>query len=159
MAQMKKLTLLAVLLISTPTLHAISSRVGSAEDLGIGFALGQPTGPTAKYWLSSTTAIDASMGYHFNSNFDLQANYLWHSFSSFNVDRGRMPLYAGLGARVNLGNTSHLGMRMPIGLSYLFASDPVELFAEVAPVIRLITKLGFDMDGRVGIRVYLNYLK
>jgi len=156
---MNKLTLLFALWLIPPAAHAVSSRVGSAQDLGIGMGLGQPLGPTAKYWLSSTEAIDASVGYHFNRNFDFQANYLWHSFSSFSVDRGRMPLYAGLGARVNLGDTSHLGMRVPFGVSYLFASDPLELFAEVAPVVRLITKLGFDMDGRVGIRLYINYLK
>src|SRR5947209_8518661 len=82
---------------------AITSRVGSAQDLGVGIQLGQPMGVTGKYWLNSTSALDAFMGYHFNHNFDMHADYLWHTYSSFNVDNGRMPFYFGLGGRVNFG--------------------------------------------------------
>src|SRR5689334_20375013 len=83
---------------------AMTSRVGSAEDVGVGIQLGQPMGVTGKYWMSSTTAVDAAAGYHFNSNFDMHADYLWHSFSSFEVQNGRLPFYFGMGGRVNLGN-------------------------------------------------------
>jgi hypothetical protein len=139
--------------------EAVTSRVGSAQDLGIGFGLGQPLGVTGKYWLSSTAAVDAFAGYHFNSNFDLHADYLVHSFSSFNVQSGRLPFYAGLGARINLGDDSHLGMRFPLGASYLFPSDPMEFFVEIAPVLKLITHVGADVDGIIGLRIYINYLK
>jgi hypothetical protein len=99
------------------------------------------------------------MGYHFNSNFDFHADYLWHTFSSFNVSSGRLPFYLGLGGRVLLGDDSQLGVRFPLGASYLFASDPLELFAEVAPIMKLTSGVGFDMDGLIGIRLYINYLK
>jgi hypothetical protein len=138
---------------------AITSRVGSAEDLGVGVALGQPIGVTGKYWLSSTTAVDAVAGYHFNSNFDMHADYLWHSFSSFDVQNGRLPFYFGLGGRVNLGNDSDFGFRLPIGVSFLPSSQPYEFFAEVAPVVVVAPGIGIDIDGLVGVRVYLNYLK
>jgi len=150
--------ILLLLLISAPA-HAITSRVGSEQDLGFGVAMGQPFGVTAKYWLSSTTAVDGFMGYHFNSNFDVHADYLWHTYSSFDVSRGRMPFYAGVGPRINLGNDSHLGARFPIGVSFLFPTDPLEAFVEIAPVLKLITSIGFDMDGQVGIRLYINYLR
>src|SRR5688572_10937967 len=123
------------LLFTGQTTQAVTSRVGSAQDLGWGVALGQPMGLTAKYWLDSTAAVDAFMGYHFNSNFDMHADYLWHSFSSFSVQIGRMPFYLGLGGRVNLGNDSNFGVRLPLGLSYLLPADPIELYAEVAPVV------------------------
>lgn len=139
--------------------HAVTSRVGAAQDLGVGAAFGQPTGVTSKYWLSSTTAVDAFMGYHFNHNFDVHADYLWHTFSSFDVAQGRLPFYGGLGARVNLGDSSHLGVRIPVGVSYLFASDPIELFAEIGPVIKVLSHLGTDVDGQMGIRIYINYLR
>ncbi len=138
--------------------HAITSRVGAAQDMGIGFALGQPMGATAKYWLSSTDAVDAFAGYHFSKNFDFHVDYLWHSFSSFNVN-GRLPFFLGLGGRVNLGNDSNFGMRIPLGLSYLFPNDPVEGYAEVAPVVRLLKNVGIDIDGQVGVRFYINYFK
>jgi hypothetical protein len=138
---------------------ADSSRVGAAEDLGIGIQLGQPMGVTGKYWLSSTTAVDAAAGYHFNSNFDIHADFLWHSFSSFNVSDGRMPFYLGLGGRVFGGNDSQFGIRLPLGVSYLFPSQPLEAFAEIAPVVKIAPGIGADIDGAVGLRLYLNYLK
>ena len=139
--------------------QAVTSRAGSSQDLGWGLELGQPMGVTGKYWLSSTSAVDGFMGYHFNGNFDIHADYLWHSFSSFEVESGRLPFYFGVGGRINAGNDTHFGARLPIGASYLFPSDPMELYAEVAPVIRLLKNIGIDIDGSVGIRVYVNYLK
>ena len=138
---------------------AVTSRVGSAQDLGLGIQLGQPMGVTGKYWLNSTTAVDGFMGYHFNHNFDMHADYLWHSFSSFDVQSGRMPFYLGAGGRVNLGNDSNFGLRLPLGVTYLLPNDPVEVYAEVAPVVRLLKNIGIDIDGAVGVRVYINYLK
>jgi len=152
-------TALVTASIAPSAAQAITSRVGAAQDLGVGVELGQPMGFTGKYWLSSTTAVDAFMGYHYNHNFDAHADYLWHSFSSFDVSRGRLPFYLGLGGRINLGDDSHFGMRLPIGVSYLFPTQPLEAFVEIAPVVKLITDIGLDVDGSVGLRVYLNYLK
>lgn len=139
--------------------QAITSQVGAADDLGVGVAMGQPFGVTAKYWQSQTTAVDAFAGYHFNSNFDVHADYLWHSYSSFNVSNGRLPFYAGVGTRVMLGDSSQLGVRFPFGASYLFASNPLETFIELAPVVKLTGGLGADLDGVVGVRLYVNYLR
>lgn len=156
---MKKELLIALFVIlgSVFPTHAVTSRVGAAQDLGVGLALGQPMGATAKYWLSSTVAVDGFMGYHFNSNFDTHVDYLWHTFSSFDVTDGRMPFYVGAGGRINLGNDSNLGLRLPLGISYLSPNAPYEFFAELAPVIRLVKGLGTDIDGLVGIRIYINY--
>ncbi len=158
----KKISLLLVALGGLgicPELSGVTSRVGSAEDLGMGMEFGQPIGVTAKYWLNSTLAIDAAMGYHFNGNFDLHTDALWHSFSSFHLSSGRLPFYAGLGGRVLLGNDSQLGARLPLGLSYLPSTKPIELFLEIAPVLELVPSVEMDVDGLVGFRVYINYLK
>ena len=82
-----------------------------------------------------------------------------HSFSSFDVSSGRLPFYLGVGGRVLLGDSSQLGVRLPLGASYLFPNDPIETFAELAPVVRIIKGIGLDMDGVLGVRVYINYLK
>lgn len=152
-------TLLALFIGMAPSAQAVTSRAGNAQDFGVGFAMGQPMGVTGKYWLSSTTAVDGFAGYHFNSNFDVHADYLLHTFSSFDVTNGRLPFYAGLGARINLGNSSDLGMRIPFGVSYLMPTNPVEAYVEMAPVVKLAAHFGFDIDGQIGVRVYLNYLK
>ncbi len=150
--------LLSILIVGTDV-YAATSRVGTAQDIGIGTMLGQPMGVTAKYWTSSSVAVDAAMGYHFNHNFDMHADMLWHTFSSFDISNGRLPFYVGLGARTLLGDDNQLGARLPFGASYLPSSDPIELFVELAPVVELVPDIGLDIDGIVGIRVYLNYLK
>ncbi|OGR89430.1 MAG: hypothetical protein A2992_03405 [Elusimicrobia bacterium RIFCSPLOWO2_01_FULL_59_12] len=139
--------------------RAVSSQVGAAEDLGVGIALGQPIGVTAKYWLSSSLAVDGAAGYHWNSNFDMHADYLWHSFSSFHLSSGRLPFYLGLGGRVLLGDDSQFGARFPLGASFLLPHDPIEFFAELAPVVKLTSGLGLDIDGLLGVRLYINYMK
>ena len=152
--------LVAVLFLTlTAPGQAITSRVGNADDLGIGVGLGQPMGVTGKYWLSTSTAVDGMMGYHFNHNFDAHADFLWHSFSSFNVASGRLPFYLGAGGRILGGNDSQLGLRLPLGVSYLFNTQPLEAFAEIAPVIKLAPGIGADVDGVMGLRIYINYLK
>src|SRR5882762_173043 len=81
MKMLKKIIVFALFLGLTVPVHAITSRVGNTDDLGVGVALGQPMGVTGKYWLTSSSALDGMMGYHFNHNFDAHADYLWHSFS------------------------------------------------------------------------------
>ena len=150
---------LCLLFAWTARAGATTSRVGSAQDLGLGIQLGQPMGATGKYWLSSTLAVDGFMGYHFNSNFDTHADLLWHSFSSFNVSSGRLPFYIGAGGRILGGDDTQFGVRLPIGVSYLAPSQPLELYAEIAPVVKIAPDIGIDIDGAVGIRVYINYVK
>ena len=58
-----------------------------------------------------------------------------------------------------LGNDSNFGMRLPIGISFLTSNEPLEFYAEVAPVVQLLTSIGIDIDGAVGVRIYFNYLK
>ena len=150
---------LAFLAAAGTSARAVMSRVGSAQDLGLGAQLGQPMGVTGKYWLSSTVAVDGFMGYHFNHNFDVHGDILWHTFSSFNVSSGRLPFYVGAGSRILLGDNSQLGLRLPVGVSYLFPSAPLEFYAEIAPVIQVAASIGADIDGALGLRLYVNYLK
>jgi hypothetical protein len=138
---------------------AVSSRVGAARDLGVGLAVGQPLGVTGKYWLSNAVAVDGFAGYHLNHNFDTHIDYLWHFFPNFNMPSGSLPLYAGVGGRVLLGDDSQFGVRVPLGVSYLFPTQPIECFAELAPVIQVIKEVGLDLDGQVGVRFYVNYFK
>jgi hypothetical protein len=156
---MKSKFLLIGSILLASTAQALTSRVGAAQDLGFGTQFGQPMGLTAKYWLNTTLAVDGFMGYHWNHNFDAHGDLLWHSFSSFDVSNGRLPFYVGAGGRILLGNDSQLGLRLPIGVSYLPSSEPLELYAEIAPVIQLVTSIGADIDGALGIRIYINYLK
>lgn len=127
--------------------------LNASGSLGLGMELGQPIGATGKLWLSNISAVDAGLGYHFNHNFDVHADFLVHSFALGHIGDGDLPLYAGLGARVLVGDDTQFGLRIPLGAAYFLRPNRVELFAEIAPVIDL-SNIGGDVDGLVGIRIY-----
>ncbi len=70
---------------------------------GLGLILGQPTGVSAKYWMSSTTAFDFALGsgiFGDDDGFHFHVDYLWHSFDVIKSTE-RFPIYYGVGGSVN----------------------------------------------------------
>ena len=47
--------------------------------LGAGLILGDPIGPTLKYWFNPNTAIDVGLG--FEKDFTVYSDYLWHGWT------------------------------------------------------------------------------
>ena len=104
--------------------------------LGVGLMMGEPTGPVVKYFLNQNQAIDGCIGWSFagNNNLHMHADYLWHNYDLFrNIGDDRMPLYYGIGGRVKFGGDTRLGVRAPLGISYLLEHVPVDVFAEAGP--------------------------
>ena len=93
------------------------------DDLGeLAWRWASPWRFTAKYWLTPCRlAVDGTMGYHFNSNFDFHGDYLWHSFSSFNISSGRLPFYVGLGGHAYLGDSVAVRPAFPVGAPRTFS--------------------------------------
>jgi len=120
---------------------------------GAGFELGQPIGVSGKLWLSSLSAVDAGIGYHYNHNMDLHSDFLIHSYALGDLGGHPLPVYLGLGGRILAGDDTQFGLRIPFGMAYLLSPNHIELFAEIAPVIDL-SSIGADVDGLVGIRFY-----
>jgi hypothetical protein len=139
--------------------YAESSKVGNPRDIGIGLAVGQPTGVSGKYWLDTHVAVDGFLGYHFSDEFDMHADLLYHAFSLLPITQGRLPIYFGVGGRALLGDSDQFGFRFPVGVSYLFPDNPLEGFVELAPVMKVTSGIAAYMDFMVGARVYINYLK
>ena len=135
-----------------------------AGRFGAGIILGEPTGISLKYWLNDTLAIDGALGASFNdndhgdndSNFYLHADVLWHNFDLLKVSQGRLAPYLGAGAllrfRENDGN--QFGIRVPVGMSYLFQNAPVDVFAEIAPAIDMAPHVRGEVTGGVGLRFW-----
>ena len=133
--------------------------------LGLGVILGEPTGFSGKYWLDANRdrAIDFGLAWSLSDDvgFHIHGDYLLHNYSllrdAFHVTKGKMPLYYGLGARFQLGEGHHddeTGLRIPVGMSYLFADVPVDVFAELAPVVNFIPDTELDLEGGIGARFY-----
>jgi len=47
-----------------------------------------------------------------------------------------------------------LGIRVPFGLAYQFEGSPVDIFAELVPVLSLLPDLGFYFGGGIGVRYF-----
>lgn len=140
-------TAIAVVLISGMT---------QAHEFGMGAIMGDPTGLNAKVWTGYSTAVDFAAAWSIDSrnSFNFHMDYLFHDYGVFNVTKGKLPLYYGIGGRFRDAADSHVGVRFPIGVNYLFARSPLDVFFEVAPVMDLTPKTDFDLDAGIGMRFY-----
>ncbi len=151
---MKRLSvLLFLILLSVPCVAASRTKAG---DVGIGVTLGEPTGPTLKYWRSRTQAFDVGIG--FSSDMILYGDYLWHGWDVFPKPTvGSFAGYLGLGGRYR--NRHHeddeLGIRTVAGMSYYAAQTPVEVFLEIVPVFQISPHTDTDIDAVIGLRYYV----
>jgi hypothetical protein len=126
--------------------------------LGLGVIIGEPTGFTAKYWLSNPTAVDLTAAWSFEDPgyFALNSDFLYHNFDLFKVDHGELPVYIGVGGRVEFpehGDT-RVGVRIPVGIAYEFHGAPIEIFGELAPIVDFVPDTHARLNGGIGIRFY-----
>ena len=109
---------------------------------GVGLILGEPTGVSLKYFFNDTVAIDGAVGwaFHHETDFYLHSDVLWHKFDLFSVPEGQLPFYVGVGGRVKFRDNEddRIGVRVPFGVSYIFEDLPLDIFAEVAPVVDFV---------------------
>jgi hypothetical protein len=133
----------------------------SGQQFGVGIIAGNPTGLSVKKWLESGNAIDGAAAWSFEGDgaVQLHADYLWHHhFASLPE---RMPLYYGLGGRLSFeedgrrhdGDT-RAGVRVPVGITYLFESAPVDIFFEVVPTLDVAPRTDLELDAAIGVRFY-----
>lgn len=127
------------------------------QDFGLGFMLGDPTAISFKKWIGSKTAFDGGVGWSFRNDgsFHVHADYLIHSFDLVAVERGKAPLYFGLGARLNTEEETKFGFRFPLGISYIFENSPLDVFFELVPLFDLVPSTDFGgLEWSIGIRYY-----
>lgn len=136
---------------------ACASFQAFAQDngFGLGIIVGEPTGLSAKVWTTEHTALDAAMAWSFAGNgfLRLHSDLLIHRYL-ISVEKGRLPVYFGLGAKLGFSSNLEFGVRFPLGIAYQFESAPFEAFLEVVPVFSLIPETAVHMDGGLGFRYY-----
>ena len=132
--------------------------LAGASPFGIGGMVGEPSGVTIKNWLGHSVAIDAALAWSFHDHdaLHLHADYLWHEFGIFPVDKGWLPVYYGVGARIRFEDDEDetFGIRVPVGLAYIFQARRVEIFAEFVPLLDLAPETDFDANAALGARYY-----
>lgn len=125
---------------------------------GLGIIVGEPTGISFKYWTSSTTAFDAALAWSFidEGAFHIHGDYLFHNMRLISVPEGKLPFYYGIGARIKTANDTKLGVRVPLGLAYLFQNAPIDIFLEIVPILDLTPKTDFGINAALGARYFFN---
>ena len=140
------------------SLFIISSINAQSNGIGVGLIVGEPTGISGKYWTGSTTAFDAALAWSFvdENAFQIHADYLFHNIRLITISEGKLPFYYGIGARLKTANDIKLGVRVPLGLAYLFQNVPIDIFIEVVPILDVIPKTDFQINAALGARYFFN---
>ncbi len=120
----------------------------------LGVILGEPTGISAKLWFDRNTALDGALSWSLRDNdkLHIHADFLWHDYTLIKNSSGLLPVYYGIGGRIILADDAHLGVRVPIGISWLLGGAPLDLFIELAGILDIVPDLDFDLNGGIGIR-------
>ncbi len=125
------------------------------QGFGAGVIIGEPTGISLKTWVSANDALDAGVAWSISHGwFHVHADYMRHAFALIPVEKGQLPLYFGGGVKVGFGTDIFLGLRVPVGLDYMFESVPLDVFLEVVPGLGILPDTKFDTGGGIGVRYW-----
>ena len=148
--------LIAFILITAVSLT--SAAENGHGNFGLGVILGEPTGLSGKLWTGGKTAFDGAIAWSTdqNANLHLHLDYLIHNYR-FNVDEVNLPFYYGIGGRMKFSendNDDFIGVRVPLGVAYMFDKAPIDLFFEIVPILDLAPDTDFDLNGAIGARYF-----
>ncbi len=140
--------------------NSFSSYGPEEKRFGAGLYLGEPTGLTFKGYLTSKLAIDGIAGWGIRHEVFTVIGDVTYDFLDIPIHSNvvTLPFYAGAGAKLEFhvgpNNDTVAGIRVPIGVAVQWIHYPIEVFAEIAPGIKVAPSMGFDIMGGVGIRFY-----
>jgi hypothetical protein len=136
---------------------ACSTYGGQGGDLGLGIIIGEPTGICLKYFTSAEGAVNAAAAWSLSGDekaAHIYGDYLWHMSELASWDGGRSPLYLGVGGRVLFRDDARVGVRIPVGMAWVFDEAPFDAFLEIVPVMDLAPDTEFDLAGGAGARFW-----
>ncbi len=74
------------------------------------------------------------------------------------LKRAQLPIYYGIGGRIkfieNRGHDNRVGIRIPVGINYLPGTIPLDFFFEIVPLLDLVPKTDFGVNGGIGFRYF-----
>lgn len=151
---------------STPALAQGSDAGGSgggASSFGIGLIAGEPTGLSLAFGLNSRNTVQSHLSWSLaNDRARVSVDYLFTitELSAPDVNAS-FPLYVGLGGVIGADDRRFwddasplLGARVPVGIAMHPNSVPIDVFAELAPILYLLPGTDFGMEGGIGARFW-----
>lgn len=150
--------------VATALLLFLNARGARAESFtspprfGLGLELGAPSGLTAKYFLGGNVAVQGGAGVIESWGEDglhMHAEVVWHPALLHKGPAVSVPLHVGVGGRFlqhqydgrdcfdgrvyyYCDEDTHLGVRAPVGVSFLFRKTPLDVFVELALVVDFV---------------------
>jgi hypothetical protein len=150
---MKQRGLIVLILVAVIGLPAAAQEQGS---FGLGAVFGEPTGITAKQYVSSHIAFDATIYWSFVANDTLYAHldYLHHTDTLFGQSPDGFTFYGGIGGMIQFSANPALGVRVPLGINYFLTDMPLEFFFEIGPLLLLYPETTAGATAGLGVRYY-----
>ena len=159
----EKYLFILLLLIITFTCYSQDS------GFGMGIIVGEPTGISAKLWMTGTSGLvfgaawsfltdesestENGEGSHLHLAFHI--DYVFHALDLFDIPGGKVGAYIGGGGRIKiLDNGIILGCRIPLGLVYFNEPLTIDVFIELVHVMELYPETRVSGNGGIGIRYY-----
>jgi hypothetical protein len=152
-----------LLLISGSVFAGQHKRIEPPMGLGVGVVMGVPTGIALGYRTESKSYFDAAVAWsvtHDSVHIHVDSLFEVTQIVDPNAPQYQFPLYTGLGLRLQISPSkspaiySILGIRVPIGITFLPQVAPFEVFAEIAPVLSIYPDTRVNFDGAIGARYY-----
>lgn len=156
-----------ILTLALSLLVGQGARAQLKDGLGVGIMLGEPTGLAFKMRTGEEQAVAVGVAWSFTENpsFQFQMDYLLHNFEIFNSpgQQEQLALYYGLGGRLRLKDNSDkdnkndevlVGVRLPVGITYLFKDAPVDIFLEAVPILDVVPDTDFGWGAAFGAHFY-----
>ena len=152
------------LLIPLILILATNSLAVESKRFGIGVVAGNPDAITVKYMMKNGNAIDGGFGWKTkgDNQYTFYGDYLFYKYNLIKVSSGKLPLYFGGGLRYityssdDNRNTKddEFGIRIPVGIEYLFEKPSLGIFLEFVPVLNLTPDTTFESETGIGIRFF-----
>lgn len=128
----------------------------NANNYGLGFVFGEPTGINAKMWHGHNTAFIGGLAWSFveDGATSVYGDYIWHNYSLLNVQTGALPVYFGAGARLQFEKDARFGIRGVLGLNYQFRNVPFDAFVEMVPLFDMTPDADLKLNAALGFRYF-----
>ncbi|MEO0286362.1 MAG: hypothetical protein ABIM31_06100 [candidate division WOR-3 bacterium] len=127
---------------------------------GIGLILGIPTGINLNFE-SKPNSINSTLSWGIPDLFYFSTSY----HENFRIETeedvpGILRVYVGGGVLFKVTERDvRFGLRIPLGIKFLFEKSPIDVFAEMAPGIHLVPETSPLLEGGVGVRFYFDRLR
>lgn len=130
--------------------------------IGAGLIAGDPTGLTAKGYLSSRTAIQLIGSWSFIDEAVTLIGDVTYDIMNVPVQASHLtlPFYCGVGGKLTFDkggrhqDRTTAGIRVPVGIALQWTNIPIELAFEIAPGVGLTPETEFDLTGGIAVRYY-----